>query len=401
MLCGPTPLAPTEDSGYPSVDRQLPSSIGSQARHRHCRVGGLGQGPLGARDGVPQIGRQIQCARISKVSGTGRTAHPLSPPNVPGLPTGSANYKGEGGQFREGCTCARICPCAKVNDVSGPFFREGGRRPPSQILSLRVYNIPTVSTIRRPRLLVVYGVYRLYPGIRVCANPSANYAKCLQTMHSLYAPCTVSAEYAQCLRTMHGVCRLYLGQRVCACCLQTMHSVYTLCIYMYTGCLQTIRIRAYPRIRIRVYIASTSCVRIHVYEYGYTCIRVCMYTNTGIHVYVCACIRIQVYMYTCIHVYKYGYTCICVCMYTNTGIHVYVYTRIQIRVYMYTCVHVNAYGYTCIRVYTSTNTGIHVYAYTRLRIRVYMYTRIHVYEYGYTCIRVYTRIHTCLNFGRG
>ena len=49
---------------------------------------------------------------------------------------------------------------------------EGGLRPPSQILALRVYNMPTVSTISRPRLLVVHSVYRpqtappLYAGKR-------------------------------------------------------------------------------------------------------------------------------------------------------------------------------------------------------------------------------------------
>ena len=47
------------------------------------------------------------------------------------------------------------CPCAGVNAVRGPFFREAGLWPPSQILSLCVYNMPTVSTIRRPRLPVV------------------------------------------------------------------------------------------------------------------------------------------------------------------------------------------------------------------------------------------------------
>ena len=62
---------------------------------------------------------------------------------------------------------ACTCPCARVNAVSGPFL---GFRPPSQILSLPVYNMPTVSTISRPRLLVGQSVYRLYPGKRVCAQ---------------------------------------------------------------------------------------------------------------------------------------------------------------------------------------------------------------------------------------
>ena len=58
----------------------------------------------------------------------------------------------------------RICPCARVNGVSGPFFREGGLRAPSQTLSLCVYNMPTVSTISRPRPFMVHSVYRLYLG---------------------------------------------------------------------------------------------------------------------------------------------------------------------------------------------------------------------------------------------
>ena len=52
---------------------------------------------------------------------------------------------------------------AWVNDVSGPFFWKGplALRPPSQILSLGVYKMPTVSTISKPRLLVADCAYRL------------------------------------------------------------------------------------------------------------------------------------------------------------------------------------------------------------------------------------------------
>ena len=59
-------------------------------------------------------------------------------------------------------------PCVRVNDVSGPFLGEGGLRPPSQILALRVYNMPAVSTISRPRLLVVHSVYRPQTAILLC-----------------------------------------------------------------------------------------------------------------------------------------------------------------------------------------------------------------------------------------
>ena len=47
---------------------------------------------------------------------------------------------------------------------------EGGLRPPSQILALRVYNMPTVSTISRPRLLVVHSVYRPQTAHPLCAR---------------------------------------------------------------------------------------------------------------------------------------------------------------------------------------------------------------------------------------
>ena len=74
----------------------------------------------------------------------------------------------------EGCAYTHVyactCPCARVNAVSGPFFREGG-----QMLSLCVYNIPTVSTISRPPPLVVHSVYRL-------CKVSPNYAQCPQTI---------------------------------------------------------------------------------------------------------------------------------------------------------------------------------------------------------------------------
>ena len=48
--------------------------------------------------------------------------------------------------------------------------RLGGRGPsaPSQILALRVYNMPTVSTISRPRLPVVHSVYRPQTALPLC-----------------------------------------------------------------------------------------------------------------------------------------------------------------------------------------------------------------------------------------
>ena len=46
---------------------------------------------------------------------------------------------------------------------------------------------------------------------------------------------------------VHSVYRLYSGKRAYAQCLQTMHNVY-----MYAGCLQTIKIRAYTHMRVHV-----------------------------------------------------------------------------------------------------------------------------------------------------
>ena len=61
-------------------------------------------------------------------------------------------------------------PCVRVNDGSGPFLGEEGLRPPSQILALRVYNMPTVSTISGRCLLVVHSVYRPQTALPLCAG---------------------------------------------------------------------------------------------------------------------------------------------------------------------------------------------------------------------------------------
>ena len=114
--------------------------------------------------------------------------------------------------------CAYACTRACVKAVGGPFFREGGLQPISQILSLCVYNTLTVSTISR-RLLVVHSVYRLYPGNRECAQ-------CLQTMHSVYKPHTVSTNYAQCLQTTHSVYKL--------CTVSTDYTYRHIHVYAYT-----------------------------------------------------------------------------------------------------------------------------------------------------------------------
>ena len=58
------------------------------------------------------------------------------------------------------------CPCARVNATIGPF---GGEKY-SQILALCVYNMPTVSTISRPRLLEAKSVYKLQNTMDVWAG---------------------------------------------------------------------------------------------------------------------------------------------------------------------------------------------------------------------------------------
>ena len=139
------------------------------------------------------------------------------------------------------CTCLRICVCS----------------PPVQILSLRVYNMPTMSAISRPHLLVVHSVYRLYPGKRVCAQ-------CLQTMHGVYKLCTVSTNHAQCL--------------------QTMHSVYKLCTV--STCMQSVY-RLYNAFSIHnVYMGTQAHIHTYIemlFVYAYSYARV--YTDTYAHVY--------------------------------------------------------------------------------------------------------------------
>ena len=109
--------------------------------------------------------------------------------------------------------------CTGETLLADSFLRERGVWPPSQILSLRVYNMPTVSPISRPRLLVVHSVYRLYSGKRVCAQ-------CLQTMHSVHRLYVYANAYTRKHRVyvyaytctcVYARIRTYLRRRVCAC----------------------------------------------------------------------------------------------------------------------------------------------------------------------------------------
>ena len=73
---------------------------------------------------------------------------PTSPPYhpLPPLPAPPPPYLGASSVLRT----LKMFMGARVNDVSHPFFGTG----PSQILPLRVYNMPTVSTISKRCLLV-------------------------------------------------------------------------------------------------------------------------------------------------------------------------------------------------------------------------------------------------------
>ena len=62
------------------------------------------------------------------------------------------------------------CPCARVNDASNHFLGKGAFSPSSQILALRVYNVPPVSTISKLRLLGAGNLYQVPPTMRVCTG---------------------------------------------------------------------------------------------------------------------------------------------------------------------------------------------------------------------------------------
>ena len=104
------------------------------------------------------------------------------------------------------------CPCARVNAASGPFGGEGGRRTPSQILALRVYNMPTVSTISKPRLVGAPNVYRPQNTMPVCTGE-----RCQRTVWWGRGP--KGAKYwhfasTTCTRCLQLAGRVYCGKAV-------------------------------------------------------------------------------------------------------------------------------------------------------------------------------------------
>ena len=104
------------------------------------------------------------------------------------------------------------CPCAWVNGVSGPFFREGGLWLPSQIFLFActacrqcsqftgcVYLRCTVSTDYTRVDMYVHGVYKLCKVSRKLCKVSRK----LCTVQRVYKLCTVSTW-------RQGDCRLYV-----------------------------------------------------------------------------------------------------------------------------------------------------------------------------------------------
>ena len=184
---------------------------------------------------------------------------------------------------------------------------EGGLRPPSQILALRVYNMPTVSTISRPRLLVVHSVYRPQTAHPLCAGkrwqqtvlgegglrpPSQILALRVYNMptvstisrprllvvHSVYRPQTAHTLCAgkRWQRTILGEAKYWhFASTTCRQCLQLVYSVYMCvcvcaCVYIHTY------IHIYTYIcRTTLYDASYCVVQCRTVSY---CVVQCIHT---------------------------------------------------------------------------------------------------------------------------
>ena len=172
---------------------------------------------------------------------------------------------------------------------------EGGLRPPSQILALRVYNMPTVSTISRPRLLVVHIVYRH------------------QTAHPLYAG-------KRWQRTVLGEGGLRPPSQILALRVYNMPTVSTIslqCIYMcvcvYIYICTYIHIYTYI-CRTTLYDASYCVVQCRTVSYSVVLCRTVSYCvilcrTVSYSVVLCRtvsyCVVLCRTVYTYIHIYTY------------------------------------------------------------------------------------------------
>ena len=159
---------------------------------------------------------------------------------------------------------------------------EGGLRPPSQILALRVYNMPTVSTISRPRLLVVHSVYRPQTAHPLCAGKRWQ-------------------------RTVLGEAKYWhFASTTCRQCLQLVYSVYMcvcVCVYIYIYIHTYIHIYTYI-CRTTLYDASYCVVLCRTVSY---CVVQC--STVSYCVVLCRtvsyCVVLCRTVYTYIHIYTY------------------------------------------------------------------------------------------------
>ena len=229
---------------------------------------------------------------------------------------------------------------------------EGGLRPPSQILALRVYNMPTVSTISRPRLLVVHSVYRpqtahpLYAGkrwqqtvlgegglrppsqilaLRVYNMPTVSTISRprLLVVHSVYRPQTAHTLCAgkRLKRTVLGEAKYWhFASTTCRQCLQLVYSVYMcvcVCVYIYIY----IYIYIHTYIHIYTYICRTT-----LYDASY-CVVLCR--TVSYCVVQCRtvsyCVVLCRTVSYCVVLCRTVSYCVVLCRTVYTYIHIYTY----------------------------------------------------------------------------
>ena len=250
---------------------------------------------------------------------------------------------------------------------------EGGLRPPSQILALRVYNMPTVSTISRPRLLVVHSVYRPRPpspSMRVndgsgpfwgkgAFGPLPKYwhfasttcRQCLQLAGRVYLWCTVSTNPrppSPSMRVNDGSGPFWgkgafgplpkywhFASTTCRQCLQLVYSVYMcVCVYIYI----------YTYIHIYTYICRTT-----LYDASY-CVVLCRTVSycvvqcrtVSYCVVLCRTVSYSVVLcrtvsYCVVRCRTVSY-CVVQCIHTYIYIHIYVVRHCTTRRTVSSCV---------------------------------------------------------------
>ena len=204
---------------------------------------------------------------------------------------------------------------------------EGGLRPPSQILALRVYNMPTVSTISRPRLLVVHIVYRPQTSqilaLRVYNMPTVSTISRprLLVVHSVYGPRPPSPS----MRVNDGSGPFWgkgafgplpkywhFASTTCRQCLQLVYSVYMcvcVCVYIYTHTYIYIYM-SYDTVR-RVVLCRTvsySVVQCRTVSYCVVLCRTVSYCvvlcrTVSYCVVLCRTVSYSVYIHTYVYIY--------------------------------------------------------------------------------------------------